>query len=305
MVKIPLGAAARTASFSLRSATRTARIGPLGGVSSPNRLMSALLKGRSQANPLPATAQVRLPRVSPSVTSGRARAISAASSSVAMPGNRTGSLASVIVDPAIEEYALAHTTAPTPALVTLIEETKALGPRSGMMTGPVEGRFLEFLVFALQPRLVLEIGTFTGYSSISMASVLPTGARLITCDIEEKAHAAARRHAEQAGVVDRIDYRLGPALDTIAALDGPFDLVFIDADKPNYANYYEGVLPKLSQQGIIAVDNTLWNGRVLDPSADDEGSVAIKAFNDRVIADERVVSVLLTVRDGVTLIRKA
>ena len=213
----------------------------------------------------------------------------------------------MIVDPAVEAYALDHTSAPTPVLSDLIEHTTGLGPISGMMTGPVEGRFLEFLVFALQPRLVLEIGTFTGYSSISMASALPAGARLVTCDVNEKAHATARRHAEAAGVVDRIDYRLGPALDSIATLDGPFDLVFIDADKPNYANYYEAVLTKISDHGMIAVDNTLWGGRVVpgDGEGDvEENTAAIRAFNDRVRDDNRVISVLLTVRDGVTLIRK-
>jgi caffeoyl-CoA O-methyltransferase len=210
-----------------------------------------------------------------------------------------------IVDENVEAYAEAHTTPSGELFERLAAETREKTTSPQMMVGEIEGRFLEFLVRVSHAARVLEIGTFTGYSSISMASVLPTSSRLITCDIEEKAHAAARRHAEQAGVVDRIDYRLGPALDTIEALDGPFDLVFIDADKPNYANYYDAVLPKLSRQGIIAVDNTLWSGRVLDPTVDDEGSVAIKAFNDRVMADDRVVSVLLTVRDGVTLIRKA
>src|SRR4051795_10949641 len=173
-----------------------------------------------------------------------------------------------------------------------------------MMTGPVEGRFLQFLVFALQPRLVLEIGTFTGYSSISMASALPAGGRLRACDVNEKAHATARRHAEAAGVVDRIDYRLGPALDTIAALDGPFDLVFIDADKPNYANYYEAVLPLLADDGLLIADNVLWSGRVVEEDGD-ESTQAIKAFNEHVRNDDRVTSVMLTVRDGMTLIQKA
>src|SRR5829696_2891169 len=126
-----------------------------------------------------------------------------------------------IVPPDIEAYALAHTTPPTDALGALITETQQL-PGAGMMTGPVEGRFLEMLVFALRPKVVLEIGTFTGYSSISMASALPDGGTVITCDVDPAAHEAARRHATAAGVVDRIDYRLGPALETIAGLEGPF-----------------------------------------------------------------------------------
>jgi caffeoyl-CoA O-methyltransferase len=207
------------------------------------------------------------------------------------------------VDKAIEEYVLAHTSPPTDALGEVIEETSK-HPAAGMMTGPVEGQFLEFLVFALKPQLVLEIGTFTGYSSISMASALPPGGRLITCDVDPQAHETARRHATTAGVVDRIDYRLGPAVETIAGLDGPFDLVFIDADKPNYGNYYDAVLPKLAPSGVIAVDNTLWSGRVLDTSDDSESTVAIRTFNDRVRNDDRVLCVQLTVRDGVTLIRK-
>ena len=117
-----------------------------------------------------------------------------------------------------------------------------------MMVGEVEGRFLEFLVRATGARRVLELGTFTGYSSLSMARGLPDGGRVITCDVNEETNAIARRYAEEAGVADRIEYRLGPALDTIAELDGPFDLVFIDADKENYRNYYEAVLPKLAAE---------------------------------------------------------
>jgi len=209
-----------------------------------------------------------------------------------------------LVAPEIESYVESHTSPPSAALAKVIEETQAMGQISGMMTGPVEGRFLEFLVFALRPQLVLEIGTFTGYSSISMASALPPGGRIVTCDVDADAHATARRHAEAAGVVDRIEYRLGPALDTIAILDGPFDLVFIDADKTNYANYYEAVLPKLAPSGIIAIDNTLWSGRVVDDSDQSDNTTAIRAVNDLVRNDRRVVCVQLSVRDGVTLVRR-
>jgi caffeoyl-CoA O-methyltransferase len=210
-----------------------------------------------------------------------------------------------LVAPEIESYVESHTSPPSAPLATVIEETRAMGEISGMMTGPVEGRFLEFLVFALRPHLVLEIGTFTGYSSISMASALPPGGRIVTCDVNPEAHATARRHAEAAGVADRIEYRLGPALDTIATLDGPFDLVFIDADKTNYANYYEAVLPKLAPSGIIAIDNTLWSGRVVDDGDQSDNTTAIRAVNDLVRNDRRVVCVQLSVRDGVTLIRRA
>jgi caffeoyl-CoA O-methyltransferase len=208
-----------------------------------------------------------------------------------------------LIIPGVEPYAEAHTTPPPPALAELAEETTRDFEAHGMMVGPLAGRFLEMLVFALKPQLVLEIGTFTGYSSISMAGVLPPGGRIVTCDVNETSNKVARRYAEQAGVIDRIDYRLGPALETIAGLDGPFDMVFIDADKPNYVNYYEAVVPKLSPAGLIVADNTLWSGRVVDDAADDDNTRAIRAFNDRVLADERVVCAQLTVRDGMTLIR--
>jgi caffeoyl-CoA O-methyltransferase len=208
-----------------------------------------------------------------------------------------------IVPPEIDAYVEAHTSPPSAALGKVIEVTRPM-QGAGMMTGPVEGRLLEFLVFALQPRLVLEIGTFTGYSSISLASTLPAGGKVITCDVNAETQKIAKEHADEAGVVDRIDYRLGPALDTIGTLDGPFDLVFIDADKENYSNYYDAVFPKLAASGVIAVDNTLWSGRVLDDSDESESTVAIRTFNDKIAADERVICVQLTVRDGVTLIRK-
>jgi caffeoyl-CoA O-methyltransferase len=161
------------------------------------------------------------------------------------------------------------------------------------------------LVFSLRPQLVLEIGTFTGYSSIAMAGALPEGGRIITCDVDANAQAAARGFAEQAGVANRIEYRLGPASETIATLDGPFDLVFIDADKGGYLDYYEAVLPKLSPHGVIAADNTLWSGAVIDADDTSEDTLAIRAFNDHVVSDPRVICVQLTIRDGVTLIRPA
>jgi caffeoyl-CoA O-methyltransferase len=203
----------------------------------------------------------------------------------------------------IEEYAFVHTEPPTDVLKRLAAETRERMDAPQMMVGPLEGRFLEFLVRLAQPRLVLEIGTFTGYSSISMAPALPEGGRIVTCDIDERAVAIARRYAEEAGVVDRIDYRLGPGLETIAGLDGPFDLVFIDADKEGYVDYYEAVLPKLADDGLIIADNVLWSGRVVEPEPE-ETTRTIMAFNDHVRRDDRVVAVMLTVRDGMTLIRR-
>jgi caffeoyl-CoA O-methyltransferase len=209
----------------------------------------------------------------------------------------------VIVDEALESYAEEHSTPPDPFFERLAEETRAVSERPQMMVGPIEGRFLEFLVRLRRPRLVLELGTFTGWSSIAMASALPADGRILTCDVDEETTAIARRYAEEAGVADRIDYRLGPALETIEGLDGPFDLVFIDADKPNYVAYYEAVLPKLADDGVIVADNVLWSGRVLEEDGE-ESTQAIKRFNDHVAQDERVVFVMLTVRDGMTLIRK-
>jgi caffeoyl-CoA O-methyltransferase len=171
-----------------------------------------------------------------------------------------------------------------------------------MMVGALEGAFLSFVVGMNKPRRVLEIGTFTGWSSIAMASALQPGATLVTCDVNEETNAVARRYAKEAGVADRIDYRLGSAIETLATLDGPFDLVFIDADKDGYIDYYEAVLPKLADDGVILADNTLVSGDVIEPTG--PMAIAIARFNDYVRADERVECVLLTIRDGITLIRK-
>jgi caffeoyl-CoA O-methyltransferase len=206
------------------------------------------------------------------------------------------------IDEAIERYAEEHSTPPAELFARLGEETHATQNAPQMMVGQLEGAFLSFLVWLKQPRLVLELGTFTGWSSIAMALSLPTGGRIVTCDVNLETTAIARRYAEEAGVADRIEYLLGPAIQTIATLDGPFDLVFIDADKPGYIDYYEAVLPKLSEHGVILADNTLAGGDVLAPS--EEMSVAIAAFNEHVRADSRVECVLLTVRDGITLIRR-
>lgn len=208
-----------------------------------------------------------------------------------------------LVPEPIERYAEAHTTPPPPLLAELAEETRATLELPQMLTGPIEGRFLQQLVFASGARRVLELGTYSGYSSLSMAEGLPEGGRIDTCEVDERHAEMARRYIARSAYADRITVHLGPALETIARLDGEFDLVFLDADKVNYINYYEAVLPRLSERGLIAADNTLWSGRVLDPG-DDEGTQAIVAFNEHVANDERVVCVQLTVRDGVTLIRR-
>jgi caffeoyl-CoA O-methyltransferase len=211
-----------------------------------------------------------------------------------------------IVDPRIEEYAVAHSS-PEPAhFADLAAETRTSTSAPNMMVGTLEGRFLSFLVTMLRPQLVLEIGTFTGYSALSMAEALPPGGRIVTCDISDDHVAIARRHIDASPHRDQIDIRVGPAIDTLKDLDGPFDLAFIDADKTGYLDYYEAIVPKLAPGGVIAVDNVLWSGRVLDdapPDESDESTRALREFNDHVVADQRVECVMLPLRDGVTLVR--
>jgi caffeoyl-CoA O-methyltransferase len=172
-----------------------------------------------------------------------------------------------------------------------------------MLTGAIEGRLLEFLVYALRPQRVLELGTYSGYSSVSMASVLPPGGRIDTCELDPAHAEVARRYIEEAGYADRVTVHVGPALETIARLEGEFDLVFVDADKPGYPAYYDALVPRLSEHGLLVVDNTLWSGRVVDPD-DSPETTAIASLNDRIAADPAVVAVVLTVRDGVTLVRR-
>ncbi|MEA2195226.1 MAG: hypothetical protein QOG42_1660 [Solirubrobacteraceae bacterium] len=216
-------------------------------------------------------------------------------------------MSAFIVDEAVEAYAAAHTTAPAPFLQALAAETRETLDSPQMLTGEIEGRFLEFLVFLARPQLVLEIGTYSGYSALSMAQALPAGGRIVTCELDPERVAFAQRHIEAAGFAERIEVRQGPALETVAGLDGPLDLVFIDADKAGYHDYYEAVLPKLSERGLIVVDNVLWSGRMAQPPSDDDSDStrALRAFNDHVAADERVVDVMLSVRDGITLVRRA
>lgn len=210
-----------------------------------------------------------------------------------------------VVAPELEAYTEAHTTAPPSHLAAVAERTRASLAGPGMMVGTVEGRFLEMLVFALRAQLVLEIGTYSGFSALAMAAGLPPGGRIVSCELNPVHATAARDNIAGSPHAGRIEVVEGPALDTVQRLEGPFDLVFIDADKRNYVNYYQAVLDKLAPRGLIAADNTLWSGQVLDPADVSEDTVGLRRFNDMVAADPRVVCVQLPVRDGVTLIRHA
>ena len=211
----------------------------------------------------------------------------------------------MIVPDQIEEYAAGHTTPPTELLQALAAETRETLRAPQMLTGTIEGRFLELLVFGLGAKRVLELGTYSGYSSLSMAAGLPKGGHIDTCEADETHAEVARRYIAQSPYADRITVHIGPALDTISQLEGEFDFVFIDADKENYLNYYEALLPRLAEHGVMAIDNTLWSGRVLDEDDDSDATKAIREINDRIAEDGRVVAVQLTVRDGVTLVRRA
>lgn len=211
-----------------------------------------------------------------------------------------------ITPPDIDAYADAHTTAHPPFMDALAAETRATLPIPEMLSGHLEGRLLEMLVFAGGARRVLELGTYSGYSALAMASALGPEGRVITCEFSDTNADFAQRHIDQSPYADRIEIRRGPALDTIAALDGDFDLIFIDADKVNYPRYFEAALPLLSPRGLIVIDNTLWSGRVLDQYDDgEENTRVLRELNARIAGDERVVAVMLPVRDGVTIVRRA
>lgn len=209
-----------------------------------------------------------------------------------------------VVRDEIEEYAEAHTTPPEPLLEELAGETRSTLPNAAMLTGTIEGRLLEFLVFVSRARRVLELGTFSGYSSLSMAAALPPDGHIDTCEVDPEHAALARSYIERSPHAGRITVHLGPALETIDRLEGTFDLVFLDADKVNYLRYYETLLPRLAERGVLVADNTLWSGKVLDEADESESTAALRAFNEHVRADPRVVCTMLTVRDGVTLIRR-
>jgi caffeoyl-CoA O-methyltransferase len=209
-----------------------------------------------------------------------------------------------IVDERIERYAREHTTPTSSLLQELAEETRATLECPEMLTGQVEGRLLELLVFAIGAKRVLEIGTYSGYSAISMAAGLADGGHIDTCELRPEHAEVAQRYIERAGYADRITVHVGPAAETVERLEGPYDLVFIDADKTGYAGYFEATLPKLGPRGLIVFDNTLQSGRVVDEPDAGAHTRAIVELNDRLRSDPRVTCVLLTVRDGVTLVRR-
>jgi caffeoyl-CoA O-methyltransferase len=204
-----------------------------------------------------------------------------------------------IIDPRIEEYVERFTTPHDPLLAELSEETARELGMPQMLTGPVAGRLLEFLVWTSQPQRVVEIGTFSGHSALAMAAALPDGGRIDACEIDPERAAFAQRYFDRSPHGSKITLHIGPALETLERLEGTFDFVFIDADKEGYVDYYEAVLPRLAERGLIVADNTLAGGRVVDESP------PITVFNEHVAADPRSVQVVLSVRDGMTLIRKA
>jgi len=210
------------------------------------------------------------------------------------------------VSPEVHAYLVAHGSPPDDVLLALIEETRELGGISMMQIAPEQGAFLTWLARTLGARRAIEIGTFTGYSSICLARGLPADGSLLCLDVSEEWTGVARRHWQRAGLTDRIELRIGPAAETLRALpaEPTFDLAFIDADKGGYATYFEELLPRMPVGGVILVDNVLWNGAVVDPAADDDNTRAIRAFNDAVAADARVEVVMLPIADGLTLVRK-
>jgi len=213
---------------------------------------------------------------------------------------------SFLLDDTLHGYLLAHSAPVDEVAADLIAETAALGDISGMQIAPEQGALMALLVAATGARDIVEVGTFTGFSALCLARALPADGRLLCLDVSEEWTSIARRAWDRAGVADKIDLRIAPALDSLRALPRTerFDMAFIDADKPNYAAYYAELLPRVRTNGLILVDNVLWSGAVVDPAREDKNTVAIREFNDLVAADERVESTILTVADGLTLIRK-
>jgi caffeoyl-CoA O-methyltransferase len=204
----------------------------------------------------------------------------------------------------IEAYAQAHSMPESPVCRALREETLRTMEYAQMLVGPLEGAFLKMMTQLVGARRILEIGTFTGYSALCFAEAVSDDGAVITCEIDEESAAMARRHIAQAPCGKKIEIRMGPALDTMRGLTGLFDLIFIDADKINYLNYYRRALDLLSPHGVILIDNVLWDGEVLKQPPPDERTAAIQELNRTVSADPCVTAVLVTIRDGVLVIRK-
>jgi caffeoyl-CoA O-methyltransferase len=208
--------------------------------------------------------------------------------------------------PALHEYLVAHGAPPDPVARALIEATEKLGPIARMQIAPEQGAFMSWLARALGAEQALEIGTFTGYSTLCLARGLPERGRLLALDLSAEWTAIGRRHWEQAGVAHKIELRIGPALDSLRALpkEPRFDLAFLDADKTGYAAYLEEILPRLRTGGVILVDNVLWGGSVIDPARQDRDTTAIRSFNDAVAQDPRLDTVMIPLSDGLSLLRK-
>jgi len=211
------------------------------------------------------------------------------------------------VHPAVADYVLANSTQPDDLLRELVAETReATGGRAGMQISHDEGALLTMLVRLVGARTAVEVGTFTGYSAICIARGLAEGGRLLACDVSEEWTSIARGYWEKAGVADRIDLKIAPAIETLRALPEDFavDFAFIDADKESYPAYYEALVSRLRPGGVIALDNVLRGGRVLDPAFADGQHATMRQLNAQIAADERVDAVMLPLRDGVTVIRK-
>lgn len=207
-----------------------------------------------------------------------------------------------LIAPELDTYAAEHSSQPSALLRELEEYTHANCALPQMVTGALQGALLRMLVKLTNADRILEIGLFTGYSALTMAEAMGRNGRVVSCEVDEDNAAIAQRYFARSPYGGKIEVKLGPALDTLKNLQGPFDLAFLDADKENYCAYYDLLLPLLKPGGIIAADNVLWSGKVLEPR--NAADRAIVAFNDKVARDPAVEVVLLTVRDGVSLIRK-
>jgi caffeoyl-CoA O-methyltransferase len=209
------------------------------------------------------------------------------------------------LSPEIHAYLLAHGSQPDEIQQGLIDETNALGGISMMQVAPEQGAFMSLMTRLLGARRAIEVGTFTGYSALCIAQALPEDGLLVCCDVSDEWTSVGVPYWEKAGVRSRIDLRIAPAIDTLRSLpaDEQFDLAFIDADKPNYHAYYEELLRLVRPGGLILVDNVLWSGNVVNEDANDENTVAIRAFNDAIAADDRVESVMLAISDGLSFLR--
>ena len=205
----------------------------------------------------------------------------------------------------IETYAEAHSMPESSVCRAIREETHRTMEYAQMLVGPLEGAFLKMMTQLVGAKRVLEVGMFTGYSALCFAEALPADGTVITCEVDEKSAAVARRHIANAKFGNKISIRMGPALDTLRTLTGPFDVIFIDADKTNYLNYYRRSLDLLAPNGVILIDNVLWSGEVLKQLSPDESTAAIQELNRTVSTDSRVTAVLVTIRDGILVVRRA